>query len=73
MAIKIENPQEGKLNMEIDNGHAAALKKIVKDYNLKSEKEAIIFMLGLLSEAEGRPVEIAGNKYMPPDNFRNDQ
>jgi hypothetical protein len=70
MAISINSPEEGKLHIEMDNGHVVALKKIVNDYNLQSEKEALTFLLGLISQANGTPIEINGNKYVPPDSFR---
>ncbi len=70
MAINITSPQEGKLDIQLDNGHVEALRKIVNDYNLKSESEAINFMLGLISQANGSPININGNTYVPPDAFR---
>lgn len=69
MAINIEK-KEDKLVIEMDNGHVQALNDIVAQYNLISEKEALIFMLGLLSEAKGRDIEIGTKKFTPPDSFR---
>lgn len=70
MSIKISSPEEGKLQIDLDNGHVEALQKIVNDYNLQGEKEALSFLLGLISQANGTPIEVNGNKYVPPDSFR---
>lgn len=71
MSIKITEKGGGKVDIEMDNGHVEALKKITKEYNLKSDSEAMYFMLALLSQANGNAIEINGTKYVPPDSFKN--
>lgn len=74
MAINIQKKKDAEENeivqAEISNGHLQALKKIVKDYNLPSEKEALIFLLGVISQANGNPVEVGGSKYIPSDALK---
>ena len=70
MAIKITDKGGGKLEIDIDNGHVEALKKITKDYGLAGDEQAVLFMLALLSQANGNVVEVNGTKYAPPDAFK---
>lgn len=71
MAIILNFPKDGEMDAHIDNGHLVALKKIVSDYNLKSEKEALSFLLAIISQANGSPIEINGSKYLPSDTLKN--
>lgn len=70
MSIKIEKPEEGKITVELDNGHVEALNKIVQDYNIKDEQAAMGFMLAVLSQGEGRTIEIGDANFLPSDNIK---
>lgn len=70
MSIKITDKGGGKMGIDIDNGHVEALKKITKDYSLQSDEQAMLFMLALLSQANGNVIEVNGTKYAPPDAFK---
>lgn len=72
MAIKIKK-QEDKINVEIDNGHAKALSKIVKDYNLVDEEAALGFMLSVFVEGSGKPVTANGVAFIPSDRILKDK
>ncbi len=69
MAIKVTKNGE-KMNVEIDNGHAKALEKIVSDYNIKGEEEALGFILAVFSQGNGKKIEINGAAYEPADSIR---
>jgi len=70
MSITIKDKGNGQVNIDMDNGHVQALRKITKDYNLLGDEQAMLFMLALLSQANGSPVEINGGKFVPPDSFK---
>lgn len=69
MAIKIERT-DGKLTIELDNGHVEAVDKIVKDYSLLGEKEAFGFMLATLSQANGGRIETPSGTYVPSESIK---
>lgn len=69
MAIKI-NQQGDKLTIELDNGHATSLKKVVENYNLKGEHEAVSFMLALMATAGGKEIKIDDTSYLPNDSLK---
>jgi hypothetical protein len=65
MSIRIDKTQEGKTIIELENGHIEALKKIIDDYNLLGEKEAISFMLSVFSQANGKKITVEGVNFVP--------
>ncbi|HTX86989.1 MAG TPA: hypothetical protein VMC41_02910 [Candidatus Nanoarchaeia archaeon] len=65
------NKDGEKINISLDNGHAAALKKIVSDYNLKGEAEAMSFILSIISEADGKPINNSKGSFMPSESLKN--
>ena len=67
--IKVSREGE-KIKIELDNGHKAALEKIVKDYNLKGEEPALLFTLALISDADGDAVKTKKGSFLPPDSFK---
>jgi len=74
MAININRKNTGdkaELHIDMSNGHLEALDKIVRDYGFPSEKEAVAFMLGVIAQANGTPVEVNGSKYVPSDALKN--
>ncbi|MEK7647428.1 MAG: hypothetical protein AAB384_00125 [Patescibacteria group bacterium] len=73
MAIELTFPKDDEMDAHIDNGHLVALRKIATDYNLKSEKEALSFLLAIISQANGLPIEINGSKYLPSDSLKKEQ
>lgn len=70
MAINYNTTGNGEGSVVLSNGHLEALQKIVKDYGLKSEKEAVIFMLGIISQASGKPIEVNNEKFLPSDALK---
>lgn len=72
MAIEIKKDpnQADKIEVDLDNGHAETLKKIVKDYGLISEKEAIGFMLAVFGQAEGKQINVEGKIFVPSQSIK---
>ena len=70
MAINIKK-ESGKVTIELNNGHTAALEKIVKDYNLLGEKEALSFMLSVISDADGGAIKIPKGSFVPSEEIQN--
>jgi len=69
--IRVDKKDEGKaLVITLDNGHSAALEKIVTDYNLKGETEAMSFMLSVLSEADGKSINNGKGVWVPSENLK---
>lgn len=67
--INVEN-KDDKTLITLDNGHAGALAKIVSDYNLKGEKEALSFILSVISEAEGKSINNGKGMFLPSESLR---
>lgn len=72
MSIKISTEAE-KILIELDNGHKQALKKIVSDYGLKGENEAVSFILSVMSEADGNPINNGKGSFVPSENLKKDK
>lgn len=70
MSIRIDKTQEGKTIIELENGHIEALKKIIDDYELLGEKEAISFMLSVFSQANGKKITIDGVNFVPSASIK---
>ena len=66
--IKVE--KRGKdIIVTLSNGHSAALEKIVADYKLRGEEEAIRFILSVVSEADGKGINNGKGDWVPSDNL----
>lgn len=59
-----------KTTVNLTNGHTAALEKIVKDYGLKGETEAMSFMLSVFSEADGKPINNGKGIFLPSEKLK---
>ncbi len=72
MSIKkiSESPSEGKVTIEIDNGHLEALKKITEDYRIKDIERTLGFILAVASKGEGEPIKIGSDTYVPGKAIR---
>lgn len=70
--IKVEKKHDGTV-ITIDNGHRSALEKIIKDYDLKGESEALTFMLSVISEADGKVIANGKGSFLPSDSLKNSQ
>ncbi len=70
MAIEIKKEGD-KTIIDLNNGHAAALEKIVKDYNLLGEKEAMDFILSIMREADGKAINNGKGSFVPSDKLKN--
>ena len=69
MAIKYTKGTD-KDDVELSNGHRIALEKIVKDYHLAGEKEALDFMLSILSQADGNAINNGKGSYVPSEKLK---
>jgi hypothetical protein len=69
MAINIKDEAD-KAIIEISNGHLAALKKVVADYKLIGEKEALDFMLSIMSQADGKAINNGKGSFVPSDKLK---
>ena len=59
-----------KVTATLTNGHKAALEKMVNDYNLKGEEEALSFMLSVFSEADGKPINNGKGSFLPSEKLK---
>lgn len=69
MAISIRKEGD-KTIIELGNGHALALAKIVKDYDLIGEKEAMDFILSIMSEADGKAINNGKGSFVPSEPLK---
>lgn len=67
--INVEK-NEGKTIITLDNGHVAALEKIIKDYHLKGDKEAVGFILSIISQADGKGINNGKGTYLPSEELK---
>lgn len=67
--INVEK-KDDKTIVTLDNGHATALSKIATDYNLKGEKEALTFILSVISEADGKGISNGKGSFLPSDSLK---
>lgn len=59
MAVRQESESpDGGASFTVTNGDLNALAAIKAQYGLKDEASVIVFALGLLSQAGGRPVKV---------------
>lgn len=70
MSINITKEAE-KTIIELNNGHLSALDKIVKDYNLAGDKEALDFILSIMSEADGKAINNGKGSFLPAEKLKN--
>ena len=66
----IINKNQDKTIIEINNGHAKALEKIVNDYGLIGEEEALGFMLSVVSQANGGKIETPSGVFVPSGSIK---
>lgn len=71
MAISITKA-DGGAKIDLNNGHLAALEKIVKDYGLVSEKEALDFILSVMSQADGNAINNGKGSFLPSEKLKHD-
>lgn len=69
MSVKIEK-KDGKTFITLENGHAKALEKITEDYEIIDEEKAIGFILSILRDAEGSPIETKDGSFLPSDSIK---
>lgn len=76
MAVRKDNENAEELKLTVFNGDLEALNKIKEQYHLKDSTDVIIFALGVLSQANGKPVSIEREdgslaKLLPSDQLKN--
>lgn len=69
MAILVEK-QGDKVKITLDNGHAAALAKVMSDYNIVDEEKTLGFILTVMRDAGGKPVQTAGGSFVPSETIK---
>lgn len=69
MSISVKKEND-KTVIELGNGHAEALEKIVKDYQIVDDTQAIGFMLAVFSQGEGKPISTNGKNFVPSENIK---
>lgn len=67
--INVEK-NEDKTIITLDNGHSVALEKIINDYNLKGEKEAVSFILSIISQADGKGINNGKGSFLPSEELK---
>lgn len=71
MAIIITKKEgEGKATIELNNGHLVALEKIVNDYSLIGDKEALDFILSIMAQANGKPINNGQGSFLPSEKLK---
>lgn len=71
MAIDFKK-EGGQATVNLNNGHLAALEKIVKDYHLIGEKEALDFMFSIMSQADGNAINNGKGSFLPSEKLKNE-
>ena len=66
-----EITSEGKVTVEIDNGHLEALTKIKNDYNIVDIEKALGFLIAIASKGEGKPIKIGEDSFVPGEGIKN--
>ncbi len=77
MAVRKDNETNGVANYTINNGDLQALNRIKEQYGLRDSDDVIVFAIGLLNQAEGRPVTIqkadgSSLKLLPSDQLKSE-
>lgn len=72
MSIKItnNNPTEGKISIDIDNGHLEAINNIVKSYGIIDVEKALGFIIAVVSRGNGESIKIGHDEYLPGENIK---
>ena len=75
MAVKKDSEADGKAKFTINNGDLEALNRIKEQYHLSDGDDVIVFAIGLLDQAGGRPVTVeledgARKKLLPSDDLK---
>lgn len=67
MAIEItnESPEEGKVTLEINNGHLEALRKLTSEYHIQDIQKALGFAIAVMSQGKGKPIKIGEDTFVP--------
>lgn len=75
MAVRKDSETSEEAKFTVVNGDLKALNRIKEQYGLKDGDDVIVFAIGLLSQAEGRPITIENNDgttttLLPSDDLR---
>ncbi|HEX6416098.1 MAG TPA: hypothetical protein VFZ62_01090 [Candidatus Saccharimonadales bacterium] len=58
MAVRKDSETSEEFKLTIHNGDLEALNKIKEQYHLKDSADVIVFAIGVLSQANGKPISI---------------
>lgn len=72
MAITKTNelPAEGKVTIDINNGHLEALSKIANDYNIDTIENALGFIIAVVSKSGGKPIKVGEDSFLPGESIK---
>lgn len=75
MAVRKDSEQDGEAQFTINNGDLQALNRIREQYHLGDGDDVIVFAIGLLDQAGGRPVTVrledgTTKNLLPSDELR---
>lgn len=75
MAISKQNFGETEGDIKLTNGDFRALKEVAEAYGLKDESDVIAFAIGVLNEANGKPIAVQKEdgqiiKFLPADSLQ---
>ena len=75
MAVRTDKDTPEEFQLTIYNGDLEALNKIKEQYHLKDGEDVIIFAIGVLSQANGKPISIEREdgttaKLLPSEQLR---
>ncbi|PIQ68170.1 MAG: hypothetical protein COV91_05590 [Candidatus Taylorbacteria bacterium CG11_big_fil_rev_8_21_14_0_20_46_11] len=65
MTVKVIRKPNGEIEIILANGHAAALEKVRNDYRIKDDDKTVGFMLSVMREGGGSPIETQNGSYVP--------
>ncbi len=71
MSVKVTKKDGGIIEITLDNGHAQALEKVTKDFNILNEEKAVGFILSVMSDADGKSVKTVNGSFIPVDEIKN--
>lgn len=58
MAVRKTREENGEADFTVDNGDLIALNRIKEQYGLADGDDVIVFAIGVLAQAGGRPVTV---------------
>lgn len=78
MSVRKDSEKDGEAKYIVNNGDLQALNRIKEQYHLGDSDDVIVFAIGLLNQAGGRPVTVrlddgTTRTLLPSDDLRRDK